>query len=109
MNIRAVANAVAVGISELSKGKGINRTISMSNTMKMILSRKKRIENGIRALFLGSNPHSNGDVFSRSEELRVESTQAAPNVNRLRTDAAVVENKNRDMDWESFDYLLIKS
>lgn len=27
--------------------------------------RKNRIENGIRALWFGSNPHSNGDVFSR--------------------------------------------
>jgi hypothetical protein len=47
-------------------GKGINRTISMSNTMKIIAKRKNRIENGIRALWFGSNPHSNGDAFSRS-------------------------------------------
>jgi len=37
----------------------------MSNTMKIIARRKNRIENGIRAVWLGSNPHSNGDVFSR--------------------------------------------
>lgn len=46
-------------------GMGINRTISMSNTIKMIAKRKNRRENGIRALWLGSNPHSKGDVFSR--------------------------------------------
>lgn len=38
----------------------------MSNTIKMMASIKNRSENGVRALFLGSNPHSNGDVFSRS-------------------------------------------
>lgn len=46
-------------------GIGINRTISISNTIKMIARRKNRIENGIRALWFGSNPHSNGDDFSR--------------------------------------------
>lgn len=72
----------------------------MSNTMKMILSRKNRIENGIRALFLGSNPHSNGDVFSRSEELRVDSTQAAPKVASLKIEAVTEEKMKRDMDQE---------
>lgn len=47
-------------------GMGISRTISISNTIKMIASRKNRIENGIRAVLLGSKPHSNGDDFSRS-------------------------------------------
>lgn len=31
-------------------GIGISRTISMSNTMKIIASRKNRMENGTRAL-----------------------------------------------------------
>ena len=31
-------------------GSGINKTISMSNTMKIIASKKNRIENGTRAL-----------------------------------------------------------
>jgi len=48
-------------------GMGISSTISMSNTMKMIANRKNRVENGIRAEFIGSNPHSNGEIFSRSE------------------------------------------
>jgi hypothetical protein len=52
-------------------GAGINNTISMSNTMKITASRKNRVENGIRAEFKGSNPHSNGDVFSRSVFLRM--------------------------------------
>jgi len=33
--------------------------------MKMIARRKNRIENGIRALWFGSNPHSKGEDFSR--------------------------------------------
>jgi hypothetical protein len=49
-----------------SIGIGINRTISISNTIKMIAKRKNRMEKGIRAVWLGSNPHSNGDDFSRS-------------------------------------------
>jgi len=69
-------------------GRGIISTISISNTMKMIPRRKKRSENGIRAVFFGSNPHSNGDVFSRSACERVLRAQAAPNVTPARTHAA---------------------
>lgn len=47
-------------------GRGISKTISMSNTIKITAKRKNRVENGSRAVFLGSNPHSNGDAFSRS-------------------------------------------
>lgn len=47
---------------------GINSTISISNTMKMTAKRKNRIENGIRADRIGSNPHSNGDSFSRFDK-----------------------------------------
>jgi hypothetical protein len=47
-------------------GVGINRTISISNTMKMTASKKNRVEKGRRAVFLGSNPHSKGEDFSRS-------------------------------------------
>lgn len=44
---------------------GINNTISISKTMKIIANKKNRMENGIRALWFGSNPHSNGEDFSR--------------------------------------------
>lgn len=60
-------------------GIGINNTISISNTIKMIANRKNRIENGTRALWLGSNPHSNGDDFSRSVDVRIDSTQDSIN------------------------------
>ena len=43
----------------------------MSKTRKITARRKNRIENGRRALFFGSNPHSNGDAFSRSMMERV--------------------------------------
>ena len=59
-------------------GIGINSTISISNTIKIIARRKNRIENGIRALWFGSNPHSNGEVFSRVVCVgREDKTQAA--------------------------------
>lgn len=40
--------------------------ISTSKIKKIIVIRKKCKENGIRAIDLGSNPHSNGEHFSRS-------------------------------------------
>ena len=60
-------------------GIGISRTISISNTIKIIANRKNRIENGIRAVFFGSNPHSNGVDFSRSSEDRALNKVAASN------------------------------
>jgi hypothetical protein len=45
---------------------GSSSAISTSKTMKIIAIRKNRDENGSRAEFLGSNPHSKGDLFSRS-------------------------------------------
>lgn len=53
-------------LAKIIVGIGISNTISISNTIKIIASRKNRIENGIRAVLLGSNPHSKGDDFSRS-------------------------------------------
>ena len=55
----------------VNSGIGTSKTISMSKTIKMIARRKNRIENGIRALWLGSKPHSNGDDFSRSLIVRM--------------------------------------
>lgn len=49
----------------VAKGQGRRRAISMSKTRKITARRKNRIEKGRRALFLGSNPHSNGEAFSR--------------------------------------------
>jgi hypothetical protein len=51
----------------------------MSNTIKMMARRKNRREKGSRAEFFGSNPHSNGEVFSRSLWLRALKIHAVPN------------------------------
>lgn len=45
---------------------GNNSAISTSKIKKITAIKKNRNEKGIRAEFLGSNPHSNGDDFSRS-------------------------------------------
>lgn len=47
-------------------GIGINSAISISNIKKITTNKKNRVENGSRAEFFGSNPHSNGEFFSRS-------------------------------------------
>lgn len=37
------------------------------------------MENGTRAVWLGSNPHSNGDAFSRDDDVgRIDNIQARP-------------------------------
>lgn len=43
------------------------RAISTSKIKKIIAIRKNRIEKGSREEFIGLNPHSKGDSFSRSE------------------------------------------
>lgn len=75
----------------VSSGRGISSTISMSNTIKIIANMKNRIENGIRALFFGSNPHSNGDVFSRSVDDRILSIFARKNTAEAITIARINE------------------
>lgn len=46
---------------------GSKRVISTSKIKKITAIKKNRNENGRRAVPLGSNPHSNGEFFSRSE------------------------------------------
>jgi hypothetical protein len=47
-------------------GMDNSSAISTSKIMKITAIKKKRDEKGSRAEFFGSNPHSNGDLFSRS-------------------------------------------
>jgi hypothetical protein len=47
-------------------GMGNSSAISTSKIIKITAIRKNRDEKGSRAEFFGSNPHSNGDLFSRS-------------------------------------------
>lgn len=44
----------------------MSKVISTSKIKKITAIKKKCNENERRAEFLGSNPHSNGDLFSRS-------------------------------------------
>jgi hypothetical protein len=48
---------------------GMRRAISTSKIKKIIAIRKKLMENGMRENLFGSNPHSNGEFFSRSKNL----------------------------------------
>lgn len=69
----------------------------MSKTKKITAKRKNRRENGIRAEFFGSNPHSNGDSFSRSWWDRVARIQAIVGINRAMAAAIVKEKYMRCM------------
>ena len=81
VNSVALVNKIVKLVTLIRIGIGISRTISISNTIKIIARRKKRIENGIRALWFGSNPHSNGDDFSRFIVDRAAVNQAIANTN----------------------------
>ena len=74
-------------------GIGNRRAISTSKIMKITVIKKNRDEKGSHAEFFGSNPHSNGDLFSRSSfiflEIRVFNIIMAAN-NRMVTVAAVM-------------------
>jgi alcohol dehydrogenase class IV len=47
-------------------GIGNSSAISTSKIIKITAVKKNRDEKGNSAEFFGSNPHSNGDLFSRS-------------------------------------------
>jgi hypothetical protein len=46
-------------------GVGNSNAISTSKIIEITAIKKNRNEKGSRAGFFGSNPHSNGDLFSR--------------------------------------------
>jgi hypothetical protein len=50
--------------------------ISTSKIKKIIPIKKNRIEKGNREELKGSNPHSNGDLFSRSYDLFLDNVDA---------------------------------
>lgn len=54
------------------KIRGIITTNSTSKIKKITAIKKKCLENGIRGDLIGSNPHSNGDDFSRSIKLLID-------------------------------------
>jgi len=91
-------------------GIGSSSAISTSKIMKITAIKKNRDEKGSRAEFFGSNPHSNGDLFSRSSliffEIRVVSTITADD-NRMVTVAVVMVISiiylvfHKFLDWKS--------
>jgi hypothetical protein len=52
--------------------RGSNKVISTSKIKKITAIKKNCNEKGIRADDLGSNPHSNGELFSRSIKVFLE-------------------------------------
>lgn len=50
----------------------MSKTISISKIRKITANKKNRKEKGTRAESLGSNPHSKGEAFSRSNILEKE-------------------------------------
>ena len=80
------------------KGMGRRRTISISKTRKITARRKNRKENGIRAEFFGSKPHSNGESFSRSWLDRAARAQARMGIRVARINAIVREIAVRCID-----------
>lgn len=52
------------------------KAISTSKIKKIIVIRKNRKENGKREDDLGSNPHSKGDLFSRSTKVFLDKIEA---------------------------------
>lgn len=88
---------------------GINKTISTSKIKKIIAIRKNWRENGIRALFLGSNPHSKGEFFSLSWKVffdvkliiakRIIKIIDTKNV--ILIDEKIIYTKFRFFDWKS--------
>lgn len=61
-----MANASGAGgeLRNMLFGNGNNKAISKSNRRNRIATKKNRKENGMRADFRGSNPHSYGEDFS---------------------------------------------
>lgn len=97
---------IAVGVFSIigSRGIGRSRTISTSNTIKIIARRKNRIEKGIRAVFLGSKPHSNADDFSRSEWDRILMNHARVRTSAATDEAIIVSDSGRIIYTEIYKF-----
>jgi hypothetical protein len=88
-----------------SKVKGRRRAISTSKMRKITAIRKNRSEKGKRDELLGSNPHSKGDLFSRSEVSFLDSKEANPitkKVINIRITAMMVIRYNTHSEVQPF-------
>lgn len=89
---------------------GISKVISTSKIRKITAIKKNCNEKGIRAEDLGSNPHSNGDLFSRSVKVFFE-IKLAINITIILISKVVIDKVNmiliiytsfiRSLDWKS--------
>ena len=77
-NKKVPSSNVSVIPPDSAASTGNKRTISTSKIRKIIASKKKRREKGNRADFIGSNPHSKGEFFSRSLVVRFASAHPKP-------------------------------
>lgn len=87
---------------------GKMKEISISKIRNRILIKKKWIENGDRADDEGSNPHSNGEVFSRFFffffEIMEEKNKIKVEIdNGINVDVKrfIIIYTNRSFDWKS--------
>ena len=58
------------------EARGKSNVISTSKIKKITAIKKNRSEKGKRAVPLGSNPHSNGEFFSRSDNVFFDNKEA---------------------------------
>lgn len=86
------------------------KAISTSKIKKIIVIKKNRKEKGNRDEDFGSNPHSNGDLFSRSTKvflLKIEAKIITINLIVIITEAIKIIDRiiytiiNRPYDWKS--------
>lgn len=89
IKIRDIGKRIDGLVVAFAAGSGNSRAISKSNNKNKIATRKNRNENGSRAEFNGSNPHSYGEVFSLSTDRLGRMCAAAA---RTLAIAAVVKN-----------------
>lgn len=88
---------------------GINSVISTSNTRKITVIIKKWREKGIRGEEDGSNPHSNGEDFSRSLKDFFEIIVLIRIILDLRINTIILKREimkiintiDRSLDWKS--------
>lgn len=95
------------------------KAISTSKIKKIMVIKKNRRENGNRDEDLGSNPHSKGDLFSRSANDFLDKIDAR-NITIIDSNIIIVEIKNTEKiistiiinrlyDWKSYILLYYRN
>jgi len=81
--------------------------ISTSKIKKIIVIIKKRKEKEFRILWCGSNPHSNGDIFSRVDILGFIKIVARSIIKRIKIQNKAERTKNTKIFYiKSFNWKL---